>query len=99
MRAWLDSAAHRREAADWLASPDALGVPARLIAPRLLGDYGSGPFAVPPLPIRFHDGGAVNRPDPREGEWFLSQYRRGACSTVRTTTRDRPGDRANRKLR
>ena len=74
--AWLDSAAHRREAADWLASPDALGVPARLIAPRLLGDYGSGPFAVPPLPIRFHDGGAVNRPDPREGEWFLSQYRR-----------------------
>ncbi|MDF0505342.1 CmpA/NrtA family ABC transporter substrate-binding protein, partial [Burkholderia cenocepacia] len=32
--AWLDSAAHRREAADWLASPDALGVPARLIAPR-----------------------------------------------------------------
>ncbi len=74
--AWLDSATHRREAAGWLASPDALGVPARLIAPRLLGDYGSGPFAVPPLPIRFHDGGAVNRPDPREGEWFLSQYRR-----------------------
>lgn len=74
--AWLDSATHRREAAGWLASPDALGVPARLIAPRLLGDYGSGPFAVPPLPIRFHDGGTVNRPDPREGEWFLSQYRR-----------------------
>lgn len=74
--AWLDSAANRREAADWLASPDALGVPARLIAPRLLGDYGAGPFAQPPLPIRFHDGGAVNRPDPQEGRWFLLQYRR-----------------------
>jgi nitrate/nitrite transport system substrate-binding protein len=74
--AWLDDPAHRREAAGWLASPDALGVPARLIAPRLLGDYGAGPFAQPPLPIRFHDGGAVNRPDPRDGQWFLSQYRR-----------------------
>lgn len=74
--AWLDDAAHRRDAADWLASPDALGVPARLIAPRLLGDYGAGPFAQPPLPIRFHDGGAVNRPDPQEGRWFLLQYRR-----------------------
>ncbi|VWB74977.1 nitrate ABC transporter substrate-binding protein [Burkholderia dolosa] len=74
--AWLDSAEHRREAAEWLASPDAIGVPARLIAPRLLGDYGAGPFAAPPLPIRFHDGGAVNRPDPRDGEWFIAQYRR-----------------------
>ncbi|HDR9071420.1 TPA: ABC transporter substrate-binding protein [Burkholderia vietnamiensis] len=74
--AWLDDPAHRRDAADWLASPDALGVPARLIAPRLLGDYGAGPFAQPPLPIRFHDGGGVNRPDPQEARWFLSQYRR-----------------------
>ena len=89
--AWLDSAAHRREAADWLASPDALGVPARLIAPRLLGDYGSGPFAVPPLPIRFHDGGAVNRPIRAKASGSCPNTGAGACSTVRTTTRGSPG--------
>lgn len=74
--AWLDSAANRIEAAGWLASPDVVGVPARLIAPRLLGDYGAGPFAVPPLPIRFHENGTVNRPGAQDGLWFLSQYRR-----------------------
>lgn len=74
--AWLDSPAHRREAADWLASPDAIGVPAALIAPRLLGDYGAGPFAAPPLPVAFHANGAVNRPCADDGLWFLSQYRR-----------------------
>ncbi|RQS64337.1 nitrate ABC transporter substrate-binding protein [Burkholderia sp. Bp8963] len=74
--AWLDSPAHRVEAAGWLASPDALGVPATLIAPRLLGDYGAGPFAAPPLPVSFHAGGTVNRPRTEDGLWFLSQYRR-----------------------
>jgi nitrate/nitrite transport system substrate-binding protein len=74
--AWLDSAAHRVEAAGWLASPDAIGVPSRLIAPRLLGDYGAGPFAEPPLPIKFHEHGTVNRPIAQDALWFLSQYRR-----------------------
>ncbi|KWN69961.1 CmpA/NrtA family ABC transporter substrate-binding protein [Burkholderia stagnalis] len=74
--AWLDDPAHRRDAAGWLASPDAVGVPASLIAPRLLGDYGAGPFAAPPLPIAFHAHGTVNRPCADDGRWFVSQYRR-----------------------
>ncbi len=74
--AWLDSAAHRRQAAEWLAAPDAIGVPAALIAPRLVGDYGAGPFAQAPLPVKFHEHGTVNRPNAADGLWFLSQYRR-----------------------
>ncbi|KVE36488.1 CmpA/NrtA family ABC transporter substrate-binding protein [Burkholderia sp. TSV86] len=74
--AWLDEPDHRALAAEWLAAPDAIGVPVAQIAPRLLGDYGQGPFAQPPAPIRFHDHGTVNRPLASDGLWFLSQYRR-----------------------
>jgi len=73
---WLDQPANRVRAAGWLAEPDAIGVPAAQIAPRLLGDYGGHRFEKAPLPIRFHDGGAVNRPRAGDGVWFLSQYRR-----------------------
>ncbi|WP_323118987.1 CmpA/NrtA family ABC transporter substrate-binding protein [Burkholderia alba] len=73
---WLDSPEHRIEAAGWLAAPDAIGVPLAQIAPRLLGDWGAGPYARPPRPVRFFDGGAVNPPRAADGRWFLSQYRR-----------------------
>jgi ABC-type nitrate/sulfonate/bicarbonate transport system substrate-binding protein len=74
--AWLDDPAHRVEAARWLAEPNAIGVPESLIAPRLVGDYGAGPFAQRPLPIKFHERGTVNRPSAADGAWFLAQYRR-----------------------
>ncbi|AJY39307.1 ABC transporter substrate-binding protein [Burkholderia humptydooensis] len=74
--AWLDDPAHRMRAAQWLAKPDAIGVPVEQIAPRLLGDYGAGPFAQPPAPIRFYSNGTANRPAASDGLWFLSQYRR-----------------------
>ncbi|MCS6479899.1 ABC transporter substrate-binding protein [Burkholderia thailandensis] len=74
--AWLDDPAHRMRAAQWLAEPDAIGVPLEQIAPRLLGDYGAGPFAQPPAPIRFYAHGTANRPATSDGLWFLSQYRR-----------------------
>lgn len=73
---WLDDADHRMKAAAWLAEPDAIGVPIGQIAPRLLGDYGAGPFAQPPAPIKFYEHGTVNRPAASDGMWFLSQYRR-----------------------
>ncbi|WDD91195.1 ABC transporter substrate-binding protein [Burkholderia sp. FERM BP-3421] len=73
---WLDDDAHRREAADWLAEPGVIGVPREHIAPRLLGDWGPGPYARPPRPLMFFDGGAVNPPRAADGRWFLAQYRR-----------------------
>ncbi len=74
--AWLDAPGNHAQAARWLAEPDALGVPVACVLPRLNGDYGRGPFAQAPVPVRFHDGGAVNRPRAEDGLWFISQYRR-----------------------
>ncbi|WP_246791901.1 CmpA/NrtA family ABC transporter substrate-binding protein [Burkholderia perseverans] len=79
--AWLDRPANRALAAGWLAAPEALDVPAERILPRLAGDYGSGPFARPPAPVRFHDGGEVNRPRAADGRWFIDQYRRWGMLT------------------
>ncbi|WP_186014352.1 CmpA/NrtA family ABC transporter substrate-binding protein [Burkholderia gladioli] len=80
--AWLDLPGNRARAAEWLASPEALDVPAARILPRLLGDYGDGAFAKPPAPVRFHDGGEVNRPRASDGLWFVSQYRRWGMLTA-----------------
>ncbi|MBN3727387.1 CmpA/NrtA family ABC transporter substrate-binding protein [Burkholderia sp. Ac-20379] len=74
--AWLDLPGNRAKAAEWLSAPDALDVPAAQILPRLVGEYGAGPFAETPAPVRFHDGGATNRPRAEDGMWFMAQYRR-----------------------
>ncbi|SPB13043.1 nitrate ABC transporter substrate-binding protein [Caballeronia novacaledonica] len=71
--AWLDSTAHRTEIVQALASETLLGVPSRLIEPRLVAADGGAARA---LPVRFFDGGAVNYPRVSDGLWFITQYRR-----------------------
>jgi ABC-type nitrate/sulfonate/bicarbonate transport system substrate-binding protein len=69
---WLDADEQRAEVARRLAAREFLGVPAELIAPRLL-KQGVHPKS---LPVRFFEGGAVNYPHPSDGVWFLTQYLR-----------------------
>ncbi|MFA9438278.1 CmpA/NrtA family ABC transporter substrate-binding protein [Uliginosibacterium sp. sgz301328] len=72
---WLDVAENRERAAAWLATPEVIGRPARLIAPRMLHAYGNdGDRGARPL--RFFDGGKVNFPYLSDGAWFVSQYLR-----------------------
>lgn len=73
---WLEVPANRQQAAGWLATEGITGAPVDLIAPRLLGDYGSAALRQPPRPLRFFAGGEVNFPYLSDGLWFLSQYRR-----------------------
>ncbi|MGC3964976.1 MAG: CmpA/NrtA family ABC transporter substrate-binding protein [Rhodocyclaceae bacterium] len=72
---WLDAAENRQRAAAWLATPDFIGRPARIISPRMLHAYGDeGDRGARPL--RFFDGGKVNFPYLSDGAWFVSQYLR-----------------------
>ncbi|SAK92329.1 ABC-type nitrate/sulfonate/bicarbonate transporter, periplasmic ligand binding protein [Caballeronia fortuita] len=71
--AWLDAKTHREEIAQALSSPELLGVPTALIAPRLVA---SGDGDARALPVRFFDDGAVNYPRVSDGHWFITQYRR-----------------------
>lgn len=73
---WLDTPAHRHDAADWLSEPAWVGVPRDLIAARMLGDFGRVHGVRPLLPVSFYDEGAVTYPRTSDGLWFISQYRR-----------------------
>jgi nitrate/nitrite transport system substrate-binding protein len=69
---WLDDDDHRREIARWLADGEFVGVPAGLIAPRLIA-AGADDLRGP---VRFFEDGVVNYPHPAEGVWFFAQYAR-----------------------
>lgn len=74
----LDTEQGRLEAAQALAAPDYLDVPATILEDRLQGRYvdGRGGAWVDAHPIRFHDGGEVNYPWLSDGMWFLTQFKR-----------------------
>jgi nitrate/nitrite transport system substrate-binding protein len=69
---WLDEPGNLATAAGWLADEAIVGVPAKMILPRMQGDYGSSPLGGPPCPLSF--GG--NRPAVEDGEWFLARFAR-----------------------
>ncbi|HET6396072.1 MAG TPA: CmpA/NrtA family ABC transporter substrate-binding protein [Pseudoxanthomonas sp.] len=70
---WLDEdAGHRRRAAEWLAAPEVIGLPAARLAAGLL----PRPGEVPEEALRFHDRGEANFPWVSDGRWFLAQFRR-----------------------
>jgi nitrate/nitrite transport system substrate-binding protein len=68
---WLGERGNLTTAAQWLADDAVIGVPARLILPRMLGDYGSAPLSALPCPLTFAD----NRPLAEDGAWFLTRFR------------------------
>ncbi|MDN0083635.1 CmpA/NrtA family ABC transporter substrate-binding protein [Crenobacter sp. SG2305] len=69
---WLDDPVHRHQAAQWLAEPGLIGLPAELIAPSLIGTT----LAPGARPLRFHADGEVNYPYLSDAEWFIGQFRR-----------------------
>lgn len=69
---WLDVPANRRQAVDWLADPEVIGLPAERIAASLL----PSDIDDPAQRLRFHAGGEVNFPWRSDGRWFLDQFRR-----------------------
>ncbi|MCW3478383.1 ABC transporter substrate-binding protein [Neisseriaceae bacterium JH1-16] len=69
---WLDDPVHRCQAAEWLAEPGLIGLPAELIAPRLIGTE----LAPGARPLRFYADGEVNYPYLSDAEWFIGQFRR-----------------------
>lgn len=73
---WLNSAANRRKAAEWMALPQFLNLPENLIASTLPGDASA--VATPPLhtPISFFDDAGLNAPIASDGLWFLNQFSR-----------------------
>lgn len=69
---WLDEPANRRQAVNWLADPEVIGLPAERIAACLLPvDAGDAEHR-----LRFHADGRVNFPWLSDGRWFLQQFRR-----------------------
>lgn len=70
---WLDAdPLHRLQAAEWLAEPDCIGLPAERLAACLLPRAGEPPGQC----LQFHAGGLANAPSLAEGRWFLGQFRR-----------------------
>ncbi|HEY1139981.1 MAG TPA: CmpA/NrtA family ABC transporter substrate-binding protein [Lysobacter sp.] len=69
---WMEAPVHRREAVEWLADPDVIGLPAERIAACLLAEDAQAS----PTALRFHDDGRVNFPWLSDGVWFLRQFRR-----------------------
>ncbi len=70
---WLDqSPDHRRQAAQWLAHADIIGLPAGHLAACLLPPADEAPSTC----LRFHADGQVNFPWISDGRWFLRQFRR-----------------------
>jgi nitrate/nitrite transport system substrate-binding protein len=67
---WLDDPLHRRQAAEWLAEPGLIGLPAGRIADSLVG----GELASRARLLRFHADGAVNYPYLSDAEWFIGQF-------------------------
>ncbi len=69
---WLDAdPEHRRQAAQWLAAEEVIGVPAQRLLAGLL------PSAQPAAAaLCFHAGGEANFPWISDGRWFLAQFRR-----------------------
>jgi len=78
---WLESPAHRRTAAQWLAGPAYLNLESALILPSLglpaLNSQDPPTSAVPSKAepaLHFFDQDGLNAPRPADGLWFLSQY-------------------------
>ncbi|WP_149194712.1 CmpA/NrtA family ABC transporter substrate-binding protein [Luteimonas suaedae] len=69
---WLDVPENRRQAVDWLADPEVIGLPAERIAASLL----PSDIDDPAQRLRFHADGQVNFPWRSDGRWFLHQFRR-----------------------
>lgn len=70
---WLDEdPRHRRQAAQWLAAPEAIGLPVERLAACLLPREGDASGQA----LHFHDGGEANFPRVSDGRWFLDQFRR-----------------------
>ncbi len=70
---WLDaSVANREQAAQWLAAPEAIGLPAARLTTGLVprADVAADEA------LQFHAGGAANLPRLANGRWFLQQFRR-----------------------
>lgn len=68
---WLQTPAHRSQAAHWLAEEGYLGVPGELIDAQWQGQLPGGP-----LEASFFEDGAVNYPYLSDGLWFLTQFQR-----------------------
>jgi nitrate/nitrite transport system substrate-binding protein len=76
---WLDAdAEHRREAAQWLAEADVIGLPVQDIESCLLFADASGDDDDndDDTRLRFHADGQANFPWLSDGHWFLGQFRR-----------------------
>jgi nitrate/nitrite transport system substrate-binding protein len=70
---WLDADPdHRRQAAQWLAAPEAIGLPAAQLAAGLVADGDTPPREA----LQFHADGQANYPWESDGRWFLAQFRR-----------------------
>jgi two-component system, oxyanion-binding sensor len=70
---WLDAdVQNRRQAAQWLAEDEVIGLPLERLAACLL----PSPDLVPGAALRFHGDGEVNVPWLSDGRWFLHQFRR-----------------------
>jgi ABC-type nitrate/sulfonate/bicarbonate transport system substrate-binding protein len=69
---WLDADVdHRRQAAQWLSAPEAIGLPAARLEACLVPD------SLPPHEaLQFHADGQANFPWESDGRWFLAQFRR-----------------------
>jgi len=70
---WLDAdPRHRLQAAQWLAAPEAIGLPAERLAAGLVPPADEPPREA----LQFHADGQANFPWPSDGRWFLGQFRR-----------------------
>ena len=69
---WLDDDVHRVEISRRLAADEFVGVPAGLIAPRLIAAGSDEKRRA----VKFFADGVVNYPHPAEGVWFFAQYAR-----------------------
>ena len=70
---WLDAdPSHREQAAQWLAEPEAIGLPAERLAACLAPREGE----LAGEALRFHADGDANFPWISDGRWFLGQFRR-----------------------
>lgn len=74
----IEAMADRAALAHLLSREEYIGIPAEVIAPRLLGRYddGRGRRWHDARALKFHDEGRVNFPYLSDGMWFMTQHRR-----------------------
>ena len=88
---WLDDMKNRPEQAEIVSRPTYINCPPELILGRLQGhyDYGDGRKKKDPNYMIFSTRNC-NYPQPKYAKWWLTQFRAGAWSTARPTTRASP---------